>query len=638
MARRIETLPPSDDYELHCSEEQVTRLGEWACQELDDAVAALSYQYDVYEEALRQYEGVPKKDIINTPVLNAPNVQVTLGAIACDSIYAQALDTILTTDPLVTVRPTTRGSQEEADALSDLIRHVAVVEARAPEAAEDGILDDVILGTGFYYIPWVEEVVRKRTYAVRSAGPRIIAMPIEDVIVPAGASGGVQDVRWLGLRFWLTEAELTDRANLRQWDTEQCSPAAAGSRTRDRREMLGHTGNREERKGDIYEIVELYCSFDVNEDDIEEDLFVVVDRTSRKVLYYDYNPYESRPGAVMRYQKRAHLFYGIGVMEMIQPFQEEVTDIHNWRNLNMRLANARIWKAKTGALPKGFTFWENRVVYLENPQTDLVPEQMGDIYPSSAQAEAISTNLASRRVGEIEQNFSRPSALLGSRTPATTAMTAMAQVNRRFTAAFNAMRLGLSEAIKQCLYRYQERVMADDQDTIQHIRDICSAKNAQILLTLLKDPHFDDAYVVEMTASSSMINKAQDRNDAMLMVQITTQYYQGLMALVQLMAAPTTPPPVKMLAEKIATAAGSLVEHAIRTFDQIRDPEAFIIEMDEVISGAMAGTNPGIVGMLAGLLGGPNAAQGQLPAQGVGGAEAIGPVGGVGDAGGDLGV
>ena len=627
MARFIVDHPSDDDFTLKRTEDGKQRLTSWLSVEVEDGISSMTPLIDVMTECLRQYEGVPKEKIVNTPVANAPNVEVTLGAIAADSINAQAVDTILTIDPLVTIRPTSRGTQEDADALQDLARHVAIVEAKIGPAAEDTILDDVQLGTGFYYIPWIEEVVKKRAYQVRTAGPRIISMPIEDVIVPAGSTGDLDEIRWLGLRFWLTHAELVDRANLRGWDIEGCSPASGTSTLRERRQNLGHTDDAPARNGDLYEIIDLYCQFDIDDDGIEEDLFVVWDRTSHKILTYDYNPYERRPGAVMRYQKRAHLFHGIGVLEMIMPYQDEVSKIHNWRNLNMRLANARIWKTKTGALAQGFMFWENRRVDLDNPREDLIPEQMGDIYPSSAQAEAISTGLASRRVGEIEQNFSRPSSLLGSRTPGITALSALQQINRRFTAAFNAMREATAEAIKQCLYRYQERVMAGDEFTIQHLREICSEENAERLLTLLRNPNFDDGYLIEMTASSASINKMADRQDAMLLVQVLTQYYGGLLQMMQLIALPETPPPVKAVAQKIAEAASNVIERVIRTFDQIRDPEAFVIEIEGEVDAAMAGANPGVVQQLAGLLGGlgGQAGQGALPS--AGSAEAGQPAG-----------
>ncbi|WP_460918268.1 hypothetical protein, partial [Staphylococcus aureus] len=58
----------------------------------------------LWRELLRLYDGVPKNPVRNTPIEHAPNIEVTLGAIATDAIYAQTLDLVTNISPLITCR------------------------------------------------------------------------------------------------------------------------------------------------------------------------------------------------------------------------------------------------------------------------------------------------------------------------------------------------------------------------------------------------------------------------------------------------------------------------------------------------------------------------------------------------------
>jgi hypothetical protein len=97
--------------EKHSSQQEVNpdpgrleALHGYLLQEVEDALSARQAQEAVWREDLRLYEGVPKNPVRNIPVENAPNTEITLGAIACDSIYAQVIDLIFTITPILTVR------------------------------------------------------------------------------------------------------------------------------------------------------------------------------------------------------------------------------------------------------------------------------------------------------------------------------------------------------------------------------------------------------------------------------------------------------------------------------------------------------------------------------------------------------
>lgn len=571
--------------QLNPTSDQLAALSAWLTVEVEDALASRFFQERVWRDSLRLYEGVPKNPNRVPAIPGMMPLEVTIGAIAVDSIYAQSLDLVYSISPVVTVRSSNpiRDNVEDAKAMQEFANRVAK-EMGLRTASEETLLDDVQLGTGVYYVPWVEEVKKVRSYEVRSKGPRAFYLPIEDFLVPAVAHSMYEYAPWIGLRFWLTEGEIALRAKVNpRWDIQGISHAGDTSWVRNRRETIGHQSNTIARRGNIYEIWDLYVHYDIDGDGIEEDLYIVWDRTSRKVIDAMYNPFDKRPVSVMVYQRRAGLAYGLGVMEMLRPYQEEVTEVHVHRTVNMMLANTRVWKTRSGLLPGNFRVIPGRIIQLDDPDS-FQGEQMADVYPSSAQAEAITLSLAERRAGVNELALPRPSQVLGSRTPGITALSLLQQQSRRFTAAFDGMRLATADAVKQGLYRYHERVMAGDTEVIDYIFEVMGQEQGQRIVTVLGNRGFLQDMEVEMTASSASINKEADRQSAAILVNILAQYYQRTIELVTIAANPAVPPQVREVAARIATIVGEVIERTVRTFDQVRDPQTFVVQVEDLVN------------------------------------------------------
>jgi len=600
---------------LSLSEENMQRLSDFLTREVEDAFSSRSSLESVWRELLRQYEGVPKNPVKNFPIENAPNIEVTLGAIAADSIYAQVVDLLDQSDPFITCRAMGSAADTElvndVKALQKFANYMSTNELGFETSGDDFTLDNVQLGTSFFYVPWTEIRRKTRVSTTLSSGPRAYCMPIEDVIVPGGSKGALDDLPWIGFRFYHTMENIKALAKANDWNTLGIQAAGAKDWVRTRRENLGQHIEGLERKGHLYEILDIYCYFDIDGDGIDEDLYVVFDRTSRSVLKVGYAPYDRRPGVLRCYQRRPHMVYGIGVLQMLRSYEEELTDLHNYQTLNVLLANSRMWVAKEGAVDDDMRIWPNKKVSVPNPKEDLIPLQMGEIYASLPQLQAMIIQLAERRVGVNEMSNPRASSVMGNRTPGITTLSLLQQVNKRFAPAFNSIRDGFAGAVIQGLYRYQERLLANDAAVMAHITQVVGVDEAQSIFRLLRDKNFDERVNVELTVTSSSVNKEADRQNAMMLVNILSQYYQRTLELVTIAANPQTPPAVVDVAKKIANSAGEIIDRTIRTFDQIRDPIAFIINVDEEIDAAAAGAPQQAITQLLGMM--PGATGGGQP-------------------------
>lgn len=606
MARTIITHTDKAKARLEVSDEALVGLERHLSSELTNALGARRSLETTWQECLRMYEGVPRFRVRNYPIENAPNTEMTVGAIASDAIYAQAMDLKwLQTSPLMTVRSVgnTEEDAKNAQAMQRFSNWVAVFEAGAREADDLATLDDIQLGTGIFYVPWVRKVKKTRTAKITSQGPKILAIPPEDCVVPGGSYGDPEDMEWIGIRFWLTADEIEERGRRNHWNFGEERPAGPSDWMRIRREILGKHQKNLGKMGTLFDIYDMYCYYDIDGDGEREDLYVVYSFSGNHILHIAYNPFDYRPVVPFRYQTRPHVFWGLGVMEMIQPFQEVLTDIHNEAAANMILANERHWVGREGVVPGNMRLRRNKITLVPSPREDLLALQMADIYPSTFQIQAQLMQLAERRVGVNEMSSPRPSAIMGSRTPGITALTMMQQVNRRFTPAFDGMRRGLGGAVRQCMYRYQEKVLADSAEVKAHIVRVLGEEDGMRVIGVLSDQNFDESMTMELTASNPSTNREADRQNAVMLTNILERYYSQAIQLVMLSANPQVPQPVRDVAGKIAEKAEAVIDRVIRTFDQVRDPATFTLDISEELMAFEQQMQPEALQGLAQLMG-----------------------------------
>lgn len=586
-ANILDVAPDANGRARRYTDAQTAEVGEYLYYEGEEALAA-RYRWEAnVRDCLRMYHAIPQRAVRDTPIPNAPNIEVPIGAIAADAIYAEGVDLIFQISPVVTCRAIDKRYVAHAKALQRLINFSVENEWGLRQAVMNALADDTQLGTMVYYIPYQEIVRRNLTgAAIAHSGPRILSIGPENFLVPGSAPMWQEDARWMALRSFLTPQQLNLRAKMSKWDIDGVMAIAWGNSVRETRDRLARTQRSGVETRDLCEIIEYYCTYDLDGDGIPEDLYVVMDRASRKVMKMRPDPYDRRrPFESAVYQPQPHLFYGIGVIEMLREFERAATEIHNARVLNMLLANARVWVSKEGVLQESEEIWPGKVIHTANPKEDFMGIAMGDVYTSAIQAESILMQYAERRsgVGDLAQGRS---AALGSRTPGITALSATQSVLKRFTPAFDGMRIATSRAVQQCTFRLQERALMNDPFVRARLFKLLGPEDGALVWQLFQDPDFDNGVLVELTASSATVNREADRQNAIMLMNVLGSYYKQLLELMQLATAPGMPAPIVATAMKIVDAAAEAVDRTVRTFDQIRDPEAFVVRLQDVLQGA----------------------------------------------------
>lgn len=603
--------------ELKLTDIQRDELIKYLTEEFTNADAASSDQERKWATCLRMYHGVTEA-ITNKklPIEGLKSIEVVIGAIAADSIYAQGLDMIFSVSPLLTVQPARRGKAtlvDDAKVIQDLADQLVTI-TEFKDAHDDAWLDDVQLGTGLFYVPWIEETRKTRLGSkgpkLTNSRPIVYAVPPEDFKVPGGKGArakNLQTLPWFGHRMYYSKHELEELRQLKGWTVPTTLHPANQDHVGFRRMKLGKVTETQKTRSTtnpetLYGIWAVYLYYDIDKDGFREDLLVHYDAEHRELLFVGWNKYDMRPyPKPMVYQGQAHLFWGVGVIEMLETLEEEITLIHNERNTNMIMANTRMYTGLPDAVTNEgtITIWPGRYLPTMHPE-GVRALQLADVYPSSAQAEAISMSLAERRVGVNDMSTPRPSQVLGSRTPGITAISMLQQVNRRFTPAFNSNRESSADAIRHALYRIRERLLAGDKNVEEWLGEMLGQENAGKAVEILRRPEFPRQFSIELTASSTNANRDVERQNMIMLVNLLSTYYQKALELVMIASNPQTPPAVVETAQKIASAATELIERTLRTFDSVADPERFLVEMNDTMDNLQV-PQEGLAG-LAGLM------------------------------------
>lgn len=587
------------------TEERRVRLARILQREITEAESARFPLTMRWKENIRQYEGIPRVAVKNYPIENAPNTELNISGTVVDTIYAQALDILWGIEPLVMVRASgTNGAFSDCAAdIQILANRLAGNELALRQASNHSLLDCIKHGTGLTYTPWTERVRYTDIARITSRGPRAFSPPLEDWLVPGGAETFDEFLPWLGIRNWRTATQLDVMVRTAGWKLDGAQKTASTNYTRTAREQAGMTRPSTQRIGELYDIWMLYGTFDVDGDGIERDLLVYYNFSGNRVLHATWNPYDVMPANLSQYQLREHLIYALGTVEMCSQFQESATTILNENLANMMLANTRMYTGPAGSVP-GDTIRARPGKFIGTTGGNQITElKMSDVYPSGLASLGVLGQMWERRTGVNEVSSPRPSSMLGNRTPGITAMTLMQAANRRFATAFDSMRDATAGCVWQGLMRYHERIRMGDALAIQHIQAMFpDPERGGSVVAALKDPTFDDGMIVEMQATSATANQMQDRQEMVQLAGILGAYYDKSLQLIAVASQQGIAEPVREVALKVAHGTAEIIKRTLQKFDQIRDAEALVLDLEAQIN-ALPAAPPAILGQLGSALG-----------------------------------
>lgn len=541
---------------------------------------------NTWKEALRMYQGNPPEKLGWVPFENAPTVEVTTGATQADTILSQAEDLIFQTNPVVTAQSRKDEFDNVAADIQELINWGTDNGAmggpwRFEPGVKEGLIDDVQLGTCVGYVPFIKTERVTDLRRVIDFGPQILSVAPEHFILPATATKDIQKAKFCTMVSYMDRAELGWRAEAGEWDIDEAASADGESKIRhDRLRQAGVSESSPEGPLKV-KVGYTFIYFDFRDGLGPRDLEVIWNMTSGNILKCRYNRYNCRPFVLECYQDRAHLPWGVGVMEMDGPYGRLATEIWNNHVWNMMIANMKMYQGPEEVMNESPEIYPGK--WFANDAGEIKGIDMGEPNPTAIQAFQIVTGMSSNRIGT---NQLQAPLRGGNRTPGIAMLSMLQQANRRFTHPFNNMRNFAAQLVVQCLYRIQEQVKGGPEKaaTIKALKQIMGDEKADRIVGLFRrsDIELTDAVDVQLTAGSVSVNREADRqNMVMLMTQVMPLYWSAKKELAQYIAQPPFPG-----ARETAIQADKLLEKlknkVLQTFDEIADGRTMTIDLSAV--------------------------------------------------------
>lgn len=585
----------------------------WLTQEIQLAQRERQDLTDNLVKWERMYEAVPAQQTKTFPWPGASNLEIPTIATAVETVHSRILNTIFGPKD---VWSAVAKSPEWTDVVEDVARWLNWVGKEVlhlKPIVSKWVLSTIKFGTGVLKETWVhtQKKVTKKGIAggIESSiidthyGPQLSTIPLADFYISNDAlfSGDIQNCEWVGERQIYSYKQLKAlETNEIIHDVDKIKDMKRTSATDMEEEVAGNSGYDINEFKD-YELWEVYCSYDIDGDGIPEELCVLFHLETMTPLKVILNPlyHQERPYNVIRYMPRDNSFYGIGLCQMLEPIQLEVSSMHNRRLDNATLSNTaaftRVRGSRTGPLE-----WYPGVVFDVNNPQDITPLVVGQQHTTLLIEEQHTNAIGEKRSGVSDYSVGRESSAIGSRATATSTLALIKEGNNRYKTIQDEVRDGLLNVGHQTIMFYQQNPDA------KIYYEMFSKKNAPMIRKFLTLPQelSRAGVLIDVPAISEAYNKDVQRQTYMTLMQVMQQFYTGVMQAFQLATSPdpNIPKPMKDLAVQGATAASKIWGRVLEAFD-IVDAETFTPDVETLLG--IQALGEGLNGSMGNLIGSP---------------------------------
>lgn len=394
------------------TDEQLEDLGNYLKKEYDAATAERDKLMQRARKWRTNMEALASHAPKNHPYKNSSNVTVPVTQTLGQSLMAMVLGTFDAREPLWDIQ-SIQPVEEQIKRFKVVGKYLNMLaksptDLNMPVVLQDLAYETILIGGSFPKVTWTTESWRIKkedgtdVEVTYHDGPSVIVLPIERVKYRRGVNS-ISRLPWIANDTPLTEMELRKRASEQIYDMEGVQKILDRPRS---------TANEDEAQRDeaetfdsgevasLYDITEFWVFYDVDDTGVPVDLFVSMHVESGTILRVGYNTLGIRCITNAKYIHRPGGLMGRGVGQLTESSQDEVTAIHNMRNDNMKLANTRLIVTKRGGpIKSNEEIWGGKILHADNPREDVMPFQLGEIYPSSLQSESNSMGYAQKAVG-----------------------------------------------------------------------------------------------------------------------------------------------------------------------------------------------------------------------------------------------
>src|SRR5262245_9129067 len=506
-----------------------------------------------WSEWFRLYHGEPHSPRKTTPWEDASNIVVNLAAIYVDSVQARVLGGIFGTEPHWSSIQKTRKAAPYAKPLERYMDALRTQGWKHYRVVKNAVNDVLRLGTAIIHAGWTDRMITiydstQHSTEIRNThrGPTPAWVPREDFVIPEGFVAINDDddqtrAPWIAHRQWFSWPIIQHLQSTGAIEVDDLSvlenkpdPMTDVSVTRTRRE--GSVLQGTSSLSGLWEFWTFWFSMDLDGDGIPEEHVLIVHRTTRTILKFkpntNYNGF--RPYVVLRFIEESGRFDGMGLPEMVEHYQEEVSTLHNQDIDNGTLANSIMLKYKKSAQITEHNKIFPGARWPVNEMDDLEFWSAEGQFRGRIQNQQFIIGLAERRVGINDVNLGHENAPIG-RAPASTFAALLQEGTRRFDVSTSEIRQGLSELGEMIVDLIQMNGLPEP-DEFCSPEQLLDPEEAQLLRQLFSsDDQVRGVVGLKLNVSTAAINQEVEKQSNQKLYQLFVQYYMKLAGIMQAM-------------------------------------------------------------------------------------------------------
>jgi hypothetical protein len=608
----------------YVSPRAVSTLIEYLRQELYQAEGERRPLEEKWLKYHRAYRCVPEFEVKEFPFVGAANLVLPVVATDVDTIFSRLMGILFAPQNLWSIRPLQDEMVDIAPRLEEFLQWAQNAELKVYDSTADFLLEMCKLGTGILKQRYRRE--QKTVYTFRETpqgimeqikmmmvkdNPVVEHVSLWDFYVPSTATN-IQDAPWASERIRLTWGQLESRFRAGLYQGGERLASWSG---KDKGHWLDNQMQQMDSynpaHGDRFDLDEVWLDYDISASGEPMSLVCTLHRPSMSILRVDFNPFfnQEKPFSAARYLRVEKRFYGIGLGEMLEQFQEEVSTMHNQRLDNKTLANSTMFKARSGiGIREDEPVWPGRW-FIVDEMEDVQTMSMGQRFDSTVPDEQLGLTYASRRTGVNDYITGEFSPAMGYSTVGVGAQQ-LRESAKRFDQTIREVRVALSETGTRVLELYQQF----DQKGKEYLA--MGEKDGELLHQVLQFPTelIRMGVGVEVTATSASFNKEVEIRTNTIIMQMLMQFYQQAMMAMSYYLNEQLPMPIRLMALQMVYGGTAMLRRILDTHG-IQDFDRLVPELQEILNGSTQ--QLGAIGQAA--AGGPPGAPGVDAAAGMGG-------------------
>ncbi len=625
----ITPMKPSKAYPsntLKISDEKRDEFLIWMSQKVQELIDSLQEKQQEWarnEEAYRALQfgmGTVSRAGSNNfsplPFEGASRVTIPVIAMAVDPIHARLDTGIFKQDPVIRIKGLKKSILKYVEPLEQFVDFHQKHRWQLRSVFSPGILEFCKLGTMFYCTEYESEEYDTsvyddqfnviKTHVVVYKGPKVRRISIGDMIFPAGYTN-LQDPPLIAERVRTTLDKLRImQASGKLKGLEIISDFTTFVRT-PLEEALEDASNHHSLSyaRDDMVVYRVWCDYDILGRGTPQKLAVVYHLESRSIVSLRLNWYfnQRRPYTAIPYTIANNSILGLGICEMVKPFQDSITQWERMASDNAYIANIRMFIVRKGCgIEEVPRLYAGRCFFVEEPKADFIPFQTGDIYPSTLSERQNLFGMVEKRTGVSDYLTGRESPIIGSRATATSTLALIQEGTKRVEQVLENIRLGISEIVQNAFDIWtQYGVDGIDEDVFGG--DETGALVKEFFATQASHNTVRGALAIDLSATDASGNRQVQQQLQLSIIQLMMGYYEKLMAAGQMIVqAQAQSPQLASLIEATMVAASEMFKDLLQKYD-IRNPDDYLPDIREYITGQP-------MGMPSGAIAGPQSSSG----------------------------